>query len=564
MNRFNDIQIGVLQLNPHLGAVEDNAFHILEGYKNLLAQKADLIVTPELSITGYPADDLILDPYFIERTKDAVLELAQHVQSPPLLVGAPWEVDGKIYNAVLKLENGTIEPVSYKLDLPDYGPFNEKRTFTAGPTLPPLEIKGTKIGLLICEDGWSLNKAAILKEKGADAFISLNASPYTVTKKTERLEVCQNLVTHFDTPLLYVNQIGGQDELIFDGASFLMNEHGDIINAAKSMVEDSQLWTLGSRMEALEKTVPPMISYINNVNLEDLYCSLVLSLRDYTHKNGFTQTIHGLSGGIDSALVAVLAADALGPENVKTMMLSTQYTSQTSLDVARELAEDLVGCHYASLSIQESFDATRHELLKLVGTFKKPVTEENIQARLRMIFNLAVSNDESLLVLNTSNKSEYATGHSTLYGDTSGGFAPIVDVYKTSVIALCKWRNENHHPMFKGPKGRVVPEMIITRTPTPELNDSQTDDDLLPPYPILDGIIANLVEYKEKPEALIKLFDEATVYDIAEKIRKQQFKRRQSPLGPIVTKSSLGMRDRRIPVTNGFILKKGKSRFTAG
>lgn len=556
---LNDIKIAALQLNPHLGALEDNAAGILDAYNAVIEQNPDLVVTPELSLTGYPADDLILEPYFIQRTKEEVFKLANQIKSPPLLIGAPWQIDGKIYNVVLKLENKSVQIVSYKSDLPHYGPFSEKRTFESGKDLPPLEVKGEKIGLLICEDGWTLSKAKKLSEQGATSFISLNASPYTVTKKAERLDVAQNLVKEFGAPLLYLNQSGGQDELIFDGASFLMNENGNIVDQANLMGPDTKLWSLATGQMAMKETTPPIESYINNVNLEELYCSLVLSIRDYVRKNDFKQTIHGLSGGIDSSLVAVLASDALGPMNVKTLMLQTEFTSDESLDVSQDLA-DRVGFNYDVLSIQDSYEAISAELLKVLGTFKRPVTQENIQARLRMVFNLAVSNDEELLVLNTSNKSEFATGHSTLYGDTSGGFAPICDVYKTLVIELCKWRNKNYNEMFLGPKGEIIPMRIITRTPTPELAANQTDDDLLPPYPVLDSIIVNLVEYKESPQSLIKKtgFDERDVYEIAEKIRKQQYKRRQSPLGPIVTKSSLGMRDRKIPVTNGFKPYKGR------
>jgi NAD+ synthase len=547
------IDIAILQLNPTLGDLDGNRAKIHREWEHASENGASLVVTPEKALTGDPLDDLVFRPSFIAAVESTVHRLARDTRDgPPLLVGTPWKANSNIVNAALLLKQGRIDQVVMKRELPEYGPFHEKRHYTAGMEYKPVTVAGHKLGVAICEDIWSKDLACGLREAGAEAILAVNASPFEKGKFERRLRVARDAVRHTGLPVIYTNMVGGQDELLFDGASFVLNASGEISSSLPHWEEKTDLVRLVSSPGGGLAAEPGEVSH-PITDLSSLYSGLVSSVRDYARKNGFKTAVIGLSGGIDSALTTVLACDALGTENVHALMLPSQFTSRESLDVAEETCRRL-GCHYsADLDITQLFNGMREALQKRWDRPQNDLTYQNIQARLRTLFLFAVSNDEGMLVLNTSNKSEVAMGHSTFYGDTSGGYAPLKDVFKMAVYELAGWRNANTARGGLGPQGAVIDERILTREPTPELDHGEIDKDILPPYPVLDPILEGLVEKEQSIGDLVAQgFDEATVTKVYKRLQDVEFKRFQTPPGPKVSSRSFGRRERLYPLTNSY------------
>lgn len=545
------LKIAMAQTNPTVGELNVNAARIKAQWKEAKKQNADLVVTAEQSITGYPLDDLIFREGLVKATEKVVRQLAAETKDgPPLLVGAPWVKDGVLYNAAILLEGGEVKRVIPKRKLPHYGPFHEKRYYEAGNDYDPIEVKGQKVGVAICEDIWDIETAERLKENGAESIVVLNASPYETEKRNQRLNVVRKAAKETGLPIVYTNLVGGQDELVFDGASFAVDGRGEMIAAQPAWEEGVELVRVGG---AANYAPAPANPWAQDPYESD-YEALVMSVRDYARKNDFKTAIIGISGGIDSAVTTAIACDALGPENVHGLMLAhDRYTSGDSLEFSRGTCE-MSGCHFsADHYITGPYEAMMSELGKRWKKTKVKETGENVQARLRTLFLFAVSNEEDQLVLNTSNKSEVAMGHSTFYGDTSGGFAPLKDMWKLRVYAIAKWRNENMCKIGLGKAGPVVHNGIIEREPTPELGENETDKDLLPPYEVLDPILQALVEDELSiPEIAAQGFEAETVAQIAYHLKKMQFKRFQTPPGPKVSPKSFGHRERMYPITNKY------------
>ena len=524
------------QINPTVGAIADNTALIADIWTRR-RHDGDLIVFPELCISGYPPEDLVLNPSFIDAIQNAVTNLCNlNTQGGAgLLVSAPWRIDDAIYNALLLIDGGQLIQVIPKHHLPNYSVFDEPRVFRAGPLPAPVNFRGTVLGFMTCEDMWFADVAGELAAKGARALIVPNGSPYEEGKANTRIELARTRVAETKLPLVYLNQIGGQDELVFDGASFGMNTDESIAFRMKAFETDETVVILeGSTWKADKNEIWPE-------GCASIYGALKLGLHDYVTKNKFPGVVLGLSGGIDSALVAVIAAEALGADKVDCVMMPSPYTAQMSLDDAAELAANL-GCAYRIISIEagmKAFDT-------LLGPdAQKGVTPENIQSRLRGMALMAISNAGGRMVVSTGNKSEMAVGYATLYGDMCGGFAVLKDLYKTQVFALCRWLNaRNAKP--------VMPERIITRPPSAELKPDQRDDDSLPPYDVLDDILEGLVEYELRVAELVaRGHNAATVLRVASMLDRAEYKRRQAAPGVKITSRAFG-RDRRYPITNAF------------
>ena len=540
------MKIALAQLNYTVGDIQGNVAKILAAAKQ--AKDADLIVFSELCICGYPPEDLVLRPSFQEASMDAVEQLAKEAKDlPALLIGSIWAKEDKLYNAALLLSGGKIIHKQFKNQLPNYSVFDEKRVFNAGTSPKLVSFKDKQLGILICEDMWF--EETVAKLKGADVICVLNGSPFDVLKSDQRQEKAGAAAKAINAPLVYVNQVGGQDEIVFDGASFMMNEAGKITQ----------------QFPAWEEAVGATSSKTKTTN--NIYQALVTGLRDYVTKNNFPGVLLGMSGGIDSAFVAALAADALGADKVHAVMLPSRFTSKNSLEDAEACAK-LLGIKYESIPITPAFDALQAQL-KLQG-----LAEENIQSRIRGIILMGLSNQTGAMVVSTGNKSEMSVGYATLYGDMCGGYAPLKDVYKTTVYALVHWRNQYQpsplegegrvrglsaasEPLtpalsLKGRGGMVIPERIITKAPTAELRENQTDQDSLPPYPVLDAILKLLIESECSVKEIVgQGFEEAIARRVQKMLQNAEYKRRQAPPGVKITAKAFG-RDRRYPITNKF------------
>ncbi|MEZ5813818.1 MAG: NAD+ synthase [Alphaproteobacteria bacterium] len=524
------LTITLAQINPTLGDIPGNAGKMLEIWQNA---DSDLVIFPEMSLCGYPPEDLVLKPAFIAAIKQHVKTLCTKTANlkTAALISCPWSIDGAIHNAALLIENGEIKHTQSKHHLPNYGVFDEQRIFKAGPLPPPLDFHGHKLGILICEDMWFPDVAAHLKKQGAQILITPNASPFETTKDETRLHHAKNRTQETGLPLVYVNQVGGQDELVFDGGSFVMDGTGALVFQGGEFIEETYDITLSNNEFSCPESVP---QYGDE---EELYNALTLGLRDYIVKNNFPGVLLGLSGGIDSALSAVIAADALGADKVHCVMMPSPFTSQDSLDDAAALAQNL-GCPYETISIEKAMNAFESTIPGLKGT-----AHENMQSRCRGLTLMALSNSTGNMVLSTGNKSEMAVGYATLYGDMCGGFNALKDLYKTQVYALSKWRNRN---------GEIIPRRILTKAPTAELRDNQTDQDTLPPYEQLDDILQCLIEHEMSAAEITKRgHDEQTVARVWKMLDAAEYKRRQAPPGVKTTARAFG-RDRRYPITNGF------------
>jgi NAD+ synthase len=545
------LAIAVAQLNPTVGDIAGNAEKVRRARDAAAAQGADLVVFPELFIAGYPPEDLVLKPAFQSACRAAIEGLARETASggPALLVGSPWVDGGKLYNAVALLEGGAMSALRYKVDLPNYGVFDEKRVFTPGPMPGPVNFRGVRLGLPICEDIWGEEVVECLAETGAEILVVPNGSPYWRQKGDVRLNIGVARVTERGLATVYVNQVGAQDELVFDGVSFGL--HADCSLAFQLVAfEEAVVTTQWVRQGATWRCENgPMVAAVEADRAD--YAACVLGLRDYVNKNGFPGVVLGLSGGIDSALCAAMAVDALGADRVRCIMLPYKFTAQESLDDAAACAKAL-GVRFQMLPIAKAVEGIEGALAPAFTGVPRDVTEENLQARARGTILMAISNKFNLMVVTTGNKSEMSVGYATLYGDMNGGFNPIKDLYKTEVLRLARLRNGWKPQDAKGPDGIVIPENIITRPPTAELRDNQKDEDSLPPYAVLDPILERLVEREEPISAIVAAgFDRDTVVRIERMLNIAEYKRRQAAPGVKVTLKNFG-RDRRYPITNRF------------
>ncbi len=565
------LKIALAQLNPTVGAVIKNAEKAFKAITDSFNKGADLIVFPECFLSGYPAEDLVLKPAFLDLieteldaliTKTAELDIGV-VMTAPLCINKDTQGQ-KRYNSLILFHQGKTIGAYFKHHLPNEGVFDEVRVFDRGVYGDIFEFKGLKIGPQICEDIWHADGAKHYANKGADIIISPNASPYETIKLGKREKITQERVTETGLPLIYLNQIGGQDDLVFDGHSFILNGDGEKIIQLPAFQEslfisdwqraDSGTWYCTNKDDTSDEIsrARNIVDKESDAYLESLYGALVLGVRDYVNKNGFSGVILGLSGGLDSALCAAIAADALGSERVKAYMMPSPYTSESSLDDAKECAEAL-DVAYESISIEPAM-ASFETSLDFVLDKKNPgVAQENIQSRARGLILMAISNQTGWMVLTTGNKSEYAVGYATLYGDMCGGFAAIKDVYKTTAFKLCEWRNKNKNDLFLCDNLSVIPQNIIDKPPSAELRPDQKDEDSLPPYPILDGILRGLIEHELSLDDLIAQgFEKKTILDVWKLLDRAEYKRRQAAPGTKLTDKAFG-RERRYPITNGFL-----------
>ena len=533
--------IALAQINPVVGDLSGNAKLIREAAEVAHRSGAKLLITPELALTGYPPEDLLLRPAFIEAAAAALEQLCSALAAYPGLatvVGHPLKTPQGLHNAASVLRDGKCIASYAKHELPNNEVFDEVRYFTPGSAPCVFDIEGCAIGVIICEDAWHAGPASQAKAAGAQLLISLNASPYHLHKENLRLEVLRKIIGATGLPLIYVNAVGGQDELVFDGGSFALDANGLVATAMPQFESGIGLVAIDQNGEPELGVVAPSQSMESQA-----YAALVLGVRDYVHKNGFPGVIIGLSGGVDSALVLAIAVDALGAERVRAVMMQSPYTAEISWVDARALASNL-GVQYDEIPIGSAVAALEGALASQFVGLAPDTTEENIQARVRGTLLMALSNKTGRLVLTTGNKSEMAVGYCTLYGDMAGGFAVIKDIPKTVVYQLCAYRNS---------LAPVIPERILTRAPSAELRPGQTDQDSLPPYELLDAIVEGYMEQNQSIASLIERgFDETSVRKITRLIKLNEYKRRQAPPGVRVTTRAFG-RDWRYPITSRFL-----------
>lgn len=548
------LRIALAQLNPTVGALRANLELGRKALADAVAAEADILLFSELFLTGYYPEDLLLKPRFVADAIATARELAAATAgtATSLLLPSVWLDDGVLRNAVLLCENGEIVATRFKRELPNDDVFYEKRYFTPGPLAEPMTIKGVSIGVPICEDIWHPDVCAHLVDHGARILLCPNGSPYWRNKDAIRKRLVRDRVREDNVPMLYLNQVGGQDELVYDGASFAVEPGGRLVIQGKSWESDFIVSNWQQTPDGWRCT-DPHVEDLTSVN-ETPWRACVLGLRDYCRKNGFSNVVLGLSGGIDSAVVAAMAVDALGPDHVHCIMLPYRYTSQSSLDDARGCAEYL-GVRYDVVSIGDPVEAALGHLQPVFGNRPADLTEENIQSRMRGVYLMAVSNKLGSLLLTTGNKSEMAVGYATIYGDMNGGFNPIKDLLKMRVYELAAWRNANLPGDCLGPGGMVIPQSIIDKAPSAELRPNQTDQDSLPPYPILDEILEGLVERELSVEDVVLRgegrFDRALVKRIEKLLYIAEYKRRQSAPGVKISAKAFGV-GRKYPITNGY------------
>lgn len=567
---MNNLKIAALQLNPTVGDLVGNAIKIYEAYCEAVDSGAQLVVAPECVLTGYPLEDLVLDSYFISQVDVQISQLLKliaehHPNGPAIIFGAPTsETPGEVYNSAIFYDptNGYKQTI-HKFELPNYGVFDEKRNFR--PSREPgnglVVYRGYRLGIMICEDAWFATSASELYGRGADIFISINGSPFEVGKRARRFNVVYNRTQENNIPFVYVNLVGGQDELVFDGDSFAVDYNGvQLAPAFKESVHIFDITLDGNRSLLISEIL--LISSVDwnkpHFKPEDVYRACVLGLRDYMLKQGFTSAVLGYSGGVDSGLVAAMACDAIGPENVHLVRLPSKFSSEHSLTDAA-LGAKRLGAHLHTINIEPVVEALREAYSFSMGDKLVGVADENIQARSRGNILMAISNQEGHMLLTTGNKSEVSVGYATLYGDMSGGFNPIKDCYKTVVWDLCRWRNNlpqhlvDYYDFLGKSDVDVVPESIICKPPSAELRDNQKDEDSLPPYEILDEILHHLVElnFDVKTTAETLQIDQQLVAKIGAMLDKAEYKRRQAAPGVKVTPQLFG-RERRYPIVNAW------------
>jgi NAD+ synthase len=546
------LNIALAQLNPTVGDIDDNLDLVRRARNEAAEMGADLLISTELVTSGYPPEDLVLKPAFLDAVEAEVEALMAETGGggPALLVGAPWRSDGNLYNAALLLDGGRIAAARFKHDLPNYGVFDEKRVFATGRFPGPMNFRDVRLGVMICEDMWFPAVAECLEESGAEILIVLNASPFEMDKADVRLSLAVARVTETRLPLIFVNQVGGQDELVFDGASFVVGSDRSLraqLPAWREAVRLTRWQRRGNQgwvCEETDRAPPPE-------GLGAVYQALRLGLRDYVGKNHFPGVIIGLSGGLDSALTAAVAVDALGAERVHCVALPSPYTVPESLEDAAEVAKRL-GVRLDTIPIEPAMEAFEDMLREAFANRPADTTEENIQARSRAITLMALSNKLGYMVLSTGNKSEMSVGYATLYGDMCGGFSVLKDVYKTTAYALAHWRNAHLPDGALGPDEPIIPERILTKPPSAELKPDQTDQDVLPPYDELDDILACLIEHDQGvSEIAARGHQRELVEKVWRMLETAEYKRRQAPPGVKVTRRSFG-RERRYPITNAF------------
>jgi len=544
-------RIALAQLNPVMGDIHGNLGKARAARAEAANAKADVILFSELFIVGYPPEDLVLKPALQSDAREAVEKFAKDTADggPAVLIGAPWVDNDKLYNAFLYLDGGTVAGRTFKYDLPNYGVFDEKRVFAAGPLPGPFNIRGVRVGVPVCEDIWTSEVTECLAETGAEILAVPNGSPFEAGKEDVRANLIAARVTETGLPLIYLNQVGGQDELVFDGGSVVVNADLSTAIVMPSWQESVVIsdWTRkGAKFVCAAGVRAP-----GEERAHSVYHAMMLGLRDYVNKNRFPGVVLGLSGGIDSALSAVVAVDALGKDRVRCVMLPSKYTSKDSLEDAAECAK-LLGVSYDSVPIEGVVEAFGNALAPTFSNRRVDTTEENIQSRARGVILMAISNKFGPMVLTTGNKSEMSVGYATLYGDMCGGYNVLKDIYKTEVFHLARWRNQFQPNGSLGPAGRVIPERIITKPPTAELRENQKDEDSLPPYEMLDGILECLVENEMTFEdTCAKGYHPATVKRIEQLLYVSEYKRRQAPPGVKISARNFG-RDRRYPITNAF------------
>ena len=545
------LKIAVAQLDSVVGDIDGNLAKARAARAEAAAMGADLLVLSELFIAGYPPEDLVLKPAFQDACRAAVEAFAKDTADggPGVVVGSPWPEGGKVYNAVALLDGGRIEGLRYKVELPNYGVFDELRVFAVGPLPGPVGFRGLRLGLPICEDIWFEQVPECLMETGAEILVVPNGSPYWQGKADVRQQVAIARVVETGLPMVYVNQCGGQDELVFDGGSFGLNADRSLafqmpqFEGALSLVT----WRKG---EGGWRCVDGPVATLPDLQ-EANWRACVMGLRDYVDKNGFPGVVLGLSGGIDSAVVAAMAVDALGPARVHCVMMPYRYTSNESLSDAAAIAETL-GVRYDIVPIEAPVEGFGAALAQVFAGTEPGITEENLQSRARGTILMAISNKFGSMVVTTGNKSEMSVGYATLYGDMNGGFNPVKDLYKMELYGLARWRNAHMPVGALGPAGRVIPENVITRAPSAELRENQTDQDSLPPYDVLDDILQGLVENEMRIADLVaRGHDRAIVERVERMLYIAEYKRRQAAPGVKITRKNFG-RDRRYPIVNKF------------
>ncbi len=537
---MKSFKIALAQFSPHIGNIEANAQKMLDQINEAKKQKADLIVFPELSTVGYPAEDLLLRPSLAKRTQKA-FELLSQVKDIVVVFGFVNQTeDGQRYNAAAVMKDGQVLGIYNKQNLPNYGVFDEKRYFSEGQQHLVFEYLGHKFGVLICEDAWSLNTVHQLSQLNVETVLILNASPYEVGKPQHRLTTMGELAKQLHINLVYTNQVCGQDDLIFDGTSFVINQDGTTALQAPSFKEDLYYAEYAAEQKAFKvTTISPVLD-----TMAEIYQGLVLATRDYIQRSGFAGVILGLSGGIDSALTLAIAVDAIGADKVQAVMMPYSYTAQISIEDAAAQAKNM-GVTFGIAEINPVVNSFMHTLYPFFGNSPADATEENLQARARGTLLMALSNKFGNLVLSTGNKSELAVGYCTLYGDMAGGYAVLKDVYKTIVFELAKYRNS----LSDTP---VIPKRVITRPPSAELRPDQKDQDSLPPYDILDAILyAYIEEDMSQDDIIAKGFEKAVVEKVIRLVDRNEYKRRQGAIGPRISSRAFS-RERRYPIVNGW------------
>jgi NAD+ synthase (glutamine-hydrolysing) len=542
------LRLALAQYDFPVGSVAANTVKARELMARAQAGGASLVVFPELTISGYPPEDLLLRPSFLAACQEAIEDLAKGTNGLTAIVGFPHS-QGEVYNAAAFLRGGEIAQITHKQILPNYGVFDDKRYFRPGRTSAIAVVNGVRVGYLVCEDIWQAEPAAKAAAAGAELIVVINASPWDAAKQAAREEVLVERAKETGCAVIYLNLVGGQDEVVYDGGSLLVNADGNIAARAPAFV-DALLWAdFDPATRTLHAQDWPAAADASHE--ATLYAALVRGVRDYIDKNGFGGVLLGLSGGIDSALTLALAVDALGPERVTAVMMPMRYTSQLSLDGAREQAERL-GVDYHVVGIEPAYDAFMTALTPLFQGKKPDTTEENLQSRTRGVMLMALSNKHGRLLLATGNKSEMAVGYATLYGDMCGAYAPLKDVYKTEVYRLSRWRNDAQARETGNVDDWFIPPAVIERPPSAELRDNQTDQDSLPPYDELDAILARFIEDEESQAEIIAAgFSENTVHRVVRLVLVNEFKRRQAAPGPRVTTRAFG-RERRYPITSGW------------
>ncbi len=530
--------VAVAQINCVVGDIAGNARRILDAVNRAKAAGADVVLTPELALCGYPPEDLLLRPAFLDACAVALDELAAQVHGITALVGYPSAHGGGRYNAAAVIQDGRVAARYFKHRLPNYEVFDEERYFEPGAAACVFELKGVKVGVNICADVWESGAADVAREAGADLLLVLNASPFHMNKQQLRYEVLRERIADTGLPVAYCNLVGGQDELVFDGGSFALDRDGTLAWQGRGFAEELAILHFADGLWQ-ERGVPaprPVEA--------DVYEALVLGVRDYLGKNGFPGALIGLSGGVDSALTLAIAVDALGADRVRAVMMPSPYTAQMSLDDSREMVRR-IGVRYDEIAIEPAMTTFAAMLAPQFAGLPEDTTEENLQSRIRGMILMALSNKTGAIVLTTGNKSEMATGYATLYGDMAGGFAVIKDIYKTFVYRLCAWRNAQ-------PGGAVIPDNILTRPPSAELKPDQCDQDSLPPYEVLDAIIAAYMEEDVSPREIVaRGYPETDVYRTVAMLRRNEYKRRQAPPGVRVTQRGFG-KDWRYPITSRY------------